>query len=258
VSSARVRAAFDRLQRISFYLDSGPPAAARAHLDAIEEHVTGLLDLARSSPRVALLEGPDLWRSLANAVVAIARERRALRVSARDLLDLVQDKTPALHLPFWASRAPETVAGLLRHEAKVRELIEADGVRYWDRHEDDEWRIVNSRHLQAHADIWQWMLGGSVTGARCRFCSLDVNPEVHELVAVEENDLGGVERRGGRVVVPARGAVVHPQCMQQWVAWTAIAARYGTAEEAVAADLAAGRKPRAQPSTALATSEAGA
>jgi hypothetical protein len=257
VSSARIRSITLALQRTAFKLDLHTPPAALEHLAAIEEHVKALTAALTDVTGPTLLEGRELWSSLATAVVSLAREKRALRVDAADLKDLVENHAPAAHLRYWTAKAAAGVVGLLRYQDEVRALIEAEGVIYWDCHEDDEFRIVNTRHLTAHADIRQWVLAPP-TGARCRFCGGDSNPEVDELHAADETFLRGVERRNGKVVVPAVGALTHDKCAPFWREWVGVAAKYGSQEEAVAADLAAGRRPRVQPGTVLAMSEAGA
>jgi hypothetical protein len=46
------------------------------------------------------------------------------------------------------------------------------------------------------------------------------------------------------ILAPVDSVLVHEPCRVHWLAWTALAARYATQEEATAADRKAGRRPR--------------
>lgn len=232
------------------------PSAVRERLEAMRDLSQQIEKLLQPTSQVKLIEGRALWESLAQAVVAIAQERRGVRLTAKDLKDLVVNHCPEPDLAFWAASSPGRAVGLLRSEPQVRKLVEARGVMFWDRWEDEQWRIVDSRWLVAHADIRRWVLTKWAGGRRCRFCNASENPRVAVLVSVNPEQRNGVQMIGETVVLQVGAALTHDACRKHWVAWTGIAAKYATDREAAAADRAAGRESRWDPLVERAALEA--
>jgi hypothetical protein len=223
------------------------PPAAIAHIKTMRDLAKQLEKLVQPGPEPNFLEGKALWESLAHAIVGIARAKRGVRLTAKDLKDLVENYAPEPHMAFWLASSVGSVVGLLRHEPQVRKLIEVQGVLLWDRWEDEQWRIVHTRWLTAVADIRRWVLTEWSGGRRCRFCACSENPKVNALESVNPQHRHGVQMIGDTVVLQTGGVVTHDACRKYWIAWTAIAAKYSSNEEAVAADKAAGRESRWAP-----------
>jgi hypothetical protein len=230
-------------------------AVITARIDGIELHVTAIDEALKPPKTEKLLQGRELWESLAIAVVGIARGRRSVRLNAADLKDLVLKHCPRYDLPFWAAQSAAAPVGLLRHEgwerivengirkvSELRQLIEREGVLFWDMWEDSELRIVDSRWLEAHADIRRWVLTEWGGGRRCRFCACRENPHTNALLSVSPERRNGVQMIGDVVVLQTGGALTHDRCRRFWIEWCAIAAKYPSQQEAEAADLAAGRE----------------
>jgi hypothetical protein len=252
MSSARVRAICRKLERHGISVDlilgrSDVLAPAMAHLEAIEQHVEAFIAaLQPGAGPVKLIEGAELWQSLATAVVAIARAKRSGRFNAKDLKDLVEEHAPARDLAFWVKQYPGRVLGLLREEPQVRKLIESHGVLFWEYpgDPDEEWRIVSTRWYEAHGDIRRWVTKEWSGGRRCRFCACMENPHVDALQPIELHRRNGVTRAGDTVVLPINCTLTHEPCRPHFIQWLAIAAKYPTQEAAEQADAAAGRKSR--------------
>jgi hypothetical protein len=217
-----------------------------------------------------ILQGVERAQSLAAAVVSIARERRSALLNPADLWDLVKVQCPDDHETYPSAG---TVIGLLQYEGwekislgwwggpiannarkvgELRRLIEAEKVMFWDREEDQSWRIVDSNWLFSHRDIWDWLHRQWTGGHRCRYCAMVENPLLDELKRVElEHPLDMLARR-------LNGASTHERCKAHFVDWLAIAAKYSSEKEAEAADKAAGRVSRYQKVTQAARLEAAA
>jgi hypothetical protein len=208
-----------------------------------------------------MLQGPERAKSLASAVVKIARKKGSARLSQADLWDLVKVSCPDEHRSFWSGPycSAGTVAGLLRFEGwenfklgwwggpepgvprevgELRRLIEAENVMFWDRHEDQDWRLVHTAWLTAHRDIYDWLTKQWVGGHACRFCRMEENQMVDELRQAD------FDRRDDVLARRLRGSLVHKRCMPYLLEWHAIAAKYSSEREASAADDAAGRASR--------------
>lgn len=257
MNSTIAREVIRSLQVNSFRMDfPDTPPAVRQHLEAMRDLTQQIEKLLQPTQQIRLIEGRALWESLAQTVVAIAKERRGVRLTAKDLKDLVENHCPEPDLAFWVSRSPGAVVGLMRHEPQVRKLVEARGAMFWERWEDEQWRLVDSRWLVAHADIRRWVLTKWAGGRRCRFCAMTENPRVPALVPVNPKQRNGVMMIGDTVVLQVGAALTHDACRRHWVAWTGIAAQYSTDREAVAADKAAGRESRWDPLVERAALEA--
>jgi len=193
-----------------------------------------------------ILQGVERARSLAIAVVGIARARRSALLNPADLWDLVKVHCPEEHKPYWAGAysSASAVAGLLQVEGfekfklewhgpnpdkrevgELRRLIETKGVLFWDREPDQSWRIVDTQWLISHRDIWDHIHRQWPGGFRCRLCEMAENPQLDEL------------KNEGR-------DIVHERCRPHLIQWRAIAAQYASEDEAQAADHAAGRQSR--------------
>jgi hypothetical protein len=215
-----------------------------------------------------MLQGAERAASLAGTVVKIAQQKRSARLSQVDLWDLVKRDCPREHKAYWAGpycSAP-AVAGLLRVEGfekfhlgwwggpqegnwrevgKLRELIEREGVLFWDRYEDTEWRLVDTRWISAHRDIYNWLSSVSTGsrslrwegGHRCRACAMVENSMVNELKPL---DLPYGDELARRLA----GCLIHDRCKPYFTEWYTIAAKYSSEKEASAADAAAGRRSR--------------
>lgn len=264
MSSLRILAVIRTLERVKHRSDwPDAPAAAAAHLNTIEVEVSQLAALLQPVSAAKLLVDHELWASLASAVVSIARDRRSCRLAAKDLADLVQEHCPERDLAFWASPyvRPPQIMGLLRQAMQfknpaypqegtelpeLRKMIEKEGVIFWREDADpaEEQRLVDTRWLDAHADIRRWVTDPWAGGRRCRFCGLIENYRVNALLSVDPERRNGMQMIGDTVVLQVGSALTHHRCRDRWVEWTAIAARYGTQEGAQAADKAAGRKSR--------------
>lgn len=248
MSSAIAREVILTLQRNQHRLDfpEVPPQAIE-HIKTMRDLAQQIAKLLQPTSQAKRLEGRALWESLAHAIIGIAREKRGIRLTPKDLKDLVEDHCCELDLAFWLAQYPPAIAGLLRHEPQVRTLIEARGVLFWDMWQDEQWRIVDSRWLEAHADIRRWVLTEWAGGRRCRFCACSENPRVPALQSVDPERRNGLQMMGETVVLQVGGVLTHNACRKYWIAWTAIAAKYQSHEEAEAADKAAGRESRWEP-----------
>jgi hypothetical protein len=230
--------------------------AAGVELDALELHAKNMFEaLQPKTDRV--LQGRELWESLAIAVVGLARARRSARLNAADLHSLVELHAPGYDVPFWASQRAGTAVGLLRFEgwekivengvrkvSDLRKLVETQGVEFWDNWQDEAFRIVDSRWLDSHEDIYTWLTDPWAGGRRCRFCAMVENPMVDELHPLEMTRRNGVTKVGDTVVLPISAALLHDRCRPHFVDWLAIRAKYSSIEEAAAADKVAGRTSR--------------
>lgn len=252
MSSARVLVVTRKLDRVRHLIDllfDRPEvlAPALAHLEAIEASSEAFVKaLQPGAGPMRRLEGPDLWASVAHAVVGISMRKGVggVRLSAKDLKDLIENHAPAHDLAFWMKQSVGRVVGLLRYVPEVRKIIEQRGVLFWDM-DDDEWRLVNSRWLEAHADIRRWVVTPWMGGRKCRFCGCQENPHINALLPVEVERRNGVSMIGDTVVLQVGGALTHDPCRPLWIQWCAIAAQYPTQEAAEEADAAAGgRKSR--------------
>ena len=153
-----------------------------------------------------MIEGAELIKSLAIAVVNIARDRTSALLSWIDLFDLVKRHCPKEHRDYWAGPypSPSSVTGLLRvagaeeiplgwwggpdgarKVGELRRLIEAHHVEFWEG-PDDRWRIVDSAwpallsSHQIHNRLIKWD-----GGQRCRFCGM-LEPLLDELKPIVE------------------------------------------------------------------------
>lgn len=264
MSSLRILAVIRTLERVMHRSDwPDAPAAAADHINTIEAQVEQLAALLHPVSAAKLLVGRELWASLASAVVSIARDRRSCRLAAKDLADLVQEHCPEQDLAFWAGTfmRPPQIMGLLRvamqlknpsrpeegtELPELRKMIETEGVIFWREDADpaEEQRLVDTRWLDAHADIRRWVTDPWPGGRRCRFCGLIENHRVNALLSVNPERRNGMQMIGDTVVLQVGSALTHDRCRDRWVEWTAIAARYATQEAAQAGDKAAGRKSR--------------
>lgn len=245
MSSLIAREVILTLQRTAGLLDlPGVAPAAIEHLKTMQGLAKEISKLVHSQSNAKRLEGPDLWNSLAHAIVGIARKKRGARLTAKDLKQLVENHCPEPDMAFWLEQYPPQVVGLLRSVPEVRKLIKPHGVLFWEEEQDGEFRIVDSRWLDAHADIRRWVLTEWKGGRRCRFCAIRENPMVNALLAVDVQRRNGVTMIGNTVVLQAGGALTHDVCREYWIEWCAIAAKYSSPAQAQAADNAAGRESR--------------
>jgi hypothetical protein len=250
MSSARVLVVTRKLDRARHLVDllfDRPETLAPAlvHLEAIESASEAFIAaLQPGAGPVKLLEAPELWESLATAIVAIARARRSARLNATDLKDLVENHAPARDLAFWVKQYPGRVVGLLRNVPEIRKLVEPYAVLFWEMWEDEQWRIVDSHWLESHADIRRWVTDPWPGGRYCRFCACQENPHVNALLSVEVERRNGLQMIGDTVVLQVGGALTHDPCRPFWIQWCAIAAKYPTQEAAEEADKIAGRESR--------------
>ena len=239
------------LERLAKTANIYPPgseqrAAGAAVLDAVKASIArGTEAVAPSRRNYRHLEGGELHRSFAAAVVGLARVVSSGLYTATDLRELVLDHVPLPDLAFWTTQSAGHMRGLLEFEEDVRKLIEAEGVKHWIRWEDQGIRIVNTRWLEAHADIRAWVLEPWPGGYTCRFCGMKENARVSALEQVELTRRQGERRIGETVVLePGRGSHTHPECRRYWLEWITIASRYASDEAAAAADEQAGRKSK--------------
>jgi hypothetical protein len=223
MSSVRVRAVIRALERVVHPIDllTDRPEVlepALARLDALEASATAFVAaLQPGAGPVKLLDGPELWQSLASAIVSIARARRSGRFTGKDLKDLVENHAPARDLAFWAAQYPGRVVGLLSESQRLRghtnsaqdsklpqlrRLIEDQGVAFWDEDLDQQWRLVDTRWLTAHADIRRWVTDPFPGGRHCRFCGMLENPRVDALHSVELERRVGLTMVGDVVALP--------------------------------------------------------
>lgn len=252
LNSLRVLALIRKFERIPTSVDllyDRPEALApaMAHLEQIEASTEAFIAaLQPGAGPVKLIEGAELWQSLATAIVAIARERRSGRFSAKDLKDLVENHAPARDLAFWVKQFAGRVQGLLREVAELRKLIEAEGVLFWEYpgDPDHEWRIVDTRWFTAHADIRRWVTKPWPGGRTCRFCGCQESERVNALELVDVERRNGLQMIGDTVVLQVGGALTHDPCRKYWINWCSIAAKYSSHAQAQAADKAAGRVSR--------------
>ena len=234
------------LQRNLYRLDfPDVPPAALENMKTMRGLAEEMAKLLHPISQAKLIEGRELWDSLTHAVVAIAKAKRAVRLNAKDLKDLIENHCPEPHMAFWLEQSVGAAVGLLRYEPQVRKLIEAQAVLFWDM-DDDEWRVINTRWLEAHADIRRWVTEPWAGGRRCRFCGCIENPHVNSLLSVDIERRNGVQMAGDTVVLQVGGAVTHDPCRKHWIAWCAIAAKYSSQAQAEEADKAAGRVSRYQ------------
>jgi hypothetical protein len=263
MSARRVQELIRRLDRLKHRTEPSlnrPEIVAitNAELDAIEPHVMAIEDALKPKAE-KLLAGRELWQSLAIAVAGIAHARRSARLNAADLKELIEQHCPGYDVPFWVNQRAPAAAGLLRFEgwektvengvrkvSELRQLIEQRSVIFWDEWQDEQWRIVDTRWLEAHEDIYSWLTDPWGGGRRCRFCAMVENPMVDALRQIElERRNDGATRLGdGTVVLPLGRALTHERCRPHFLDWLAIAAKYSSTLEAAAADKAAGRVSR--------------
>jgi hypothetical protein len=247
-----------RLGRLRNRLDPGSNRAeiielAIAEIDAIERHVSTMEGLHKPKPGKRL-EGRPLWESLAIAVQAFTLAKRSARLDTADLWDLVRQHCPPYDLHCeggWGTRSAPAVVGLLRSEPQVRKLIEGRGIAFWEMWQDEQFRFVDPKWLTAHADIFRWVHIEWDGGRRCRFCACPENERVNALESVNPEFRNGYQMVCDVVVVQVGTALTHEACRKYWVEWTAIAAKYKTAEAAEATDKIAGRQSRWEKVAAL-------
>lgn len=232
----RVRTVGRTLERLIGPIDSlvnEPDALAQAdnHLKQIEESTKAFQLALQPTRKAPLLEDAEMWVSLASAVIAIARERRGARLTAKDLKDLVDNHCPRKHLAFWVAQYPGRVVGLLRSEPEVMKVITAGEVLCWERWEDEQWRIVNARTPSPEA-VYAWVMGvRDRPGRRCALCGMEENDQVQTLLPPEfERRPNGVQTING-VVVLRPGVNTHPECANLWMQWLGIAAAYESAKQ---------------------------
>jgi hypothetical protein len=257
VRSALARDVILLLQRNLHRLDfPDVPSAALENMQTMHTLAVQTATLLNPVSTAKRLEGRELWASLAHAIVAIARAKRAVRLTPKDLKDLVEDHCQEHDMAFWLEQSAPTVVGLLRHEPEVRKLIEPHAVLCWDMWEDEQWRIVDTRWLEAHADIRLFVTDPWPGGRYCRFCYCQENPHVNALLQVDVERRNGVLMVGDVVVLQVGGALTHEQCRPYWIRWCEIAAKYPSTQEAAAADKAAGRVSRYEKAMQTLTLEA--
>jgi hypothetical protein len=171
-----------------------------------------------------LLQGAERAKSLASAIVAIARNLGRKRLGEKfnhaDLRDLVIQCCPAEDKYFWEGPycSPASITGLLRYEGfdryemtwsgkpdpdkrevgEIRKLVERERVDFWEREEDQLWRIVDTT-LKPQMD---W-----TGGQRCRFCGITEQAS---------GQLEHIELRAFKALVTG---LVHPRCRPYLVAW---------------------------------------
>ena len=206
----------------------------------------------------------EVWKSLSEAIVAIARAEIGVRLSRDDLSRLVP-----LHSPSWetltAAPSPwgllgadgweRNVENQVRQVGPLRSLIEAEGLDFWKEELDEHYRIVDTRWLDSHADAYRWVHGPWTGGNACRWCGIGespVNPQVpamNYLFALE------TERRHGYYTLQSNGVVLpdfcvsssfllHRRCTLRWVSTCLTVQPYLGVQEAAEADRKAGRKSR--------------
>lgn len=241
----------------------GRPAIEQATAEALADIESRLETIAAritSAPKKQL-DGPDLWKQSAIAMVAIARDRCSVRANAADLKELVVAQI-GRHVPSerrtWEAFSAEKVWGLYEHEGieavvvnarsrpgEIFRLVQPEGVIFWSEERDRHLRIVDTRWLQSHADMFRWVVEPWPGGRRCRFCGMTESPVVDALFPVE------LERRHGRttigdVVVLDAGASAHThlRCREHWLRVLTTIAPYNSLAQARAADQAAGRSSR--------------
>jgi hypothetical protein len=213
--------------------------------EGIEESVKALTAALRpGASLVKWLQGDELWASLVATVVALVRDKGSERYLLRDLRDLVIDYSPERDLAFWHTQRAGLIHGLLAFEPDVQKGLAAEGVLAWEEELDREWRIVNTRWLEAHAEIRKWVTLQWPGGRICRFCGITENPHLNTLIPVQLERRGGLTRIGDIVALPAGGTLTHDQCRPFWLQWLELASSYATPEAAEAADAAAGRPSR--------------
>jgi len=252
-----------RLERLKHRIDPSINRAeivalTSAEFDAIEPHLKRVEEIYKPKAQ-KVLQGRELWESLAIAVVGFTRARRSARLNAGDLKDLIEQHCPGYDLSFWADQRAPAAAGLLQHEgwekivengvrkvSELRKLIEARGVEFWHNWQDGAFRFVDSRWLESHADIYAWLVEKPWAGGRrCKFCAMTENPMVPELQPIEAERRNGVTMIGDTVVLDnASAALTHERCRPYFIEWQAIAKKYSSKAEAEAADKVAGRASR--------------
>ena len=196
------------------------------------------------------LEGPALWDSLAQAVVAMVKGRRGIRLGSPDLTDLkdmVATHAPEVDREFWRAQSGHRSAGLLRHEPEVKARTTKGGVIFWDEWQDDAWRVVDPAWLVSHADIYQWITQ-PLRGRYCRHCGMGEVDTFSVLQPIEFERRNGETRVNGIVVLQPSGvALTHERCRPYHLEWLALVKPYRNVAEAIEVDRAAGHKPRLRP-----------
>lgn len=244
----------------------GEAEAALEQLEVAEAAVKHLAETVQPgrSP-IKHLEGQELHESYATMVVRVARGEQAVCVGDKGLKDLGVNYALPPHAPFWEAQRAPYYGGLLAYERLVRELIEAEGVMFWREEIDGEWRIIDTRWLEAHADIRAWVMRAWPGGHVCRFCGMNENPKADALARVDIERRYGRHMIGDTVVLPPGGVLLthgspllpNPhttsqdskgsfpeRCRPLWLEWLRIASLYATQDAAEAADAVAGRTSR--------------
>jgi hypothetical protein len=263
----RLEVMLERLRNPVGMLDRRPAIerAIAEDLAEIEAKVEAIATRMTSAPKKHL-DGPEAWKSLAYAVVAMVRTRHALRVNAEDLKELVTEFCPPQDRASWRSRGSGEIWGLLEFEGAdetvgqlvgggtivnsdgrkrvgaVRELIDPEGVIFWPEERDRHFRIIDTRWLHSHADMFRWVVEPWPGGRRCRFCGMEESPVVDALHPVELERRHGHTTVNGTVVLDAgASAFTHLRCREHWLRVLTTIAPYNSLAQAQAADKAAAR-----------------
>jgi hypothetical protein len=256
----RLERMLERVRNSLDLLGTRPELAKAAAGDLAEMELRlEALALRLSSAPAKYLDGLEAWKSLAFAVGAMMRGCASQPLlAATDLKELVVKYCPPQDRSSWEARAPQSVWGMLEHEgaaqiivnahvrkSELRKLIEDQGILYWSEELDRRFRLVNTRHLNSHADAFRWIVEPWGGGRRCRFCGMVESGAVNALFPVE------LDRRNGRVMIDGMvvldagaSALTHDRCRPLWIEAVATASKYRSLAEAQAADKAAGRTTR--------------
>lgn len=236
--SLRIQQAADKLDRLRplaslAELNSRGDRAWPKQLTAIEaaiDKMVSSLDVATATPDpVPALTNPQRNASAVQAIATWLRTAGAAILQSDSVHRQIVEHAPEDHRRYWEARPPSVVIGLVRTE--IAPALESEGILAWlAEPSDGHIRLVDTRWLTAHADIFQHVNGEWAGGLRCRFCrvtEIGTSNQLHP--------------------IPGRKWQAHRQCLPHWERIASIASRYSTLEEAQAADKQAGRESKAPP-----------
>lgn len=244
-SLARIESPLAALERAAaeFFEALAPPAPARYQGEA--DPVT-----AQAMPMGGWLDGSARANSLIASLEAVAKGRGADIYRIDSLHSAVVDHAPSHDKLWWHGQPAGLVVGILRTEPDVIQTLKKRGVLLWEGAPDalnagDElWRLVHIDWLVAHQDVFEFVIDSTPMGRRCRFCLITEPPHSRELQPLQLERRHGVTVVNGVVSLVPGAVHTHEPCRMPWLRWLELASRYGSEEQAGAADAAADRKPR--------------
>jgi len=250
----RVRIATDKLERAAnpmslAELSGKPLRPAERLLARIEENIDALGDAVSeilTAPAVPDLTPAERSRSAVDAITSWARAVGAAIVRSDSAHRMVTDHASEVHRGYWLNQSGERIFGLVAHE--IGEALEAEGVLAWRANPDDGYlRLVDTKWLQAHADVYGHVFDDQLFGHRCRFCRMAEIPTSNQLQAVDPEKRKTSVFDNGVPRLPRGVVLTHARCRPYWDGWYGLACQYKSLEEALEADKAAGRESKMPP-----------